>query len=94
MPHITIARAGLDKQTLAQRMGGGMERAREEGMQLRRPRRRDSAIFRVSYESSPRRARVPRRTKATGMSGRDGCRCKLYRTPRQSVTQAVSATCQ
>jgi DNA invertase Pin-like site-specific DNA recombinase len=40
MFHITIAWAGLEKQTLSERTRAGMERAREEGKQLGRPRRR------------------------------------------------------
>ena len=39
MFHITIAWAGLEKRTLSERTRAGMERAREEGKQLGRPRR-------------------------------------------------------
>ncbi len=40
MFHITIAWAGLEKRTLSERTRAGIERAREEGKQLGRPRRR------------------------------------------------------
>jgi DNA invertase Pin-like site-specific DNA recombinase len=40
MFHITIAWAGLEKRTLSERTRAGMERAREEGKQMGRPRRR------------------------------------------------------
>ncbi len=40
MFHITIAWAGLEKRTLSERTRAGMERAREEGKLLGRPRRR------------------------------------------------------
>jgi Resolvase, N terminal domain len=43
MFHITIGWAGLEEQTLSERMRAGMERAREEGKQLGRPRRRPLA---------------------------------------------------
>lgn len=43
MFHITIAWAGLEKRTLSERTRAGMERAREEGKQLGRPRRRPLA---------------------------------------------------
>jgi DNA invertase Pin-like site-specific DNA recombinase len=43
MFHITIARAGLEKPTPSERMRAGMERAREEGEQIGRPRRQPLA---------------------------------------------------
>ena len=39
MFHITIAWAGLEKQTLSERTRAGMERARDDGKQIGRPHR-------------------------------------------------------